>query len=409
MGKSCARLDTRRALKDGTYPIQIMVGHGTDIYIGTGISSAKRDWDARTQLFVGKNARRVNSAITGMLSLVTNRILELKETGLWPKLTRGQKREMLTNFEITKPTVDVPTLADVFASMCVGRAERTGGMVKSTALKIQAFGQDPAQLHFEDITPAWLDDFNASMSGLSLNTKAAYLKVIKRAFNWAIDHEITERTPFRHFRVKTEETRMRDLPIEKMRQLLGLPLRGLYPEYRDLFMLSFYLIGINTVDLADCTEDSIVNGRLEYRRHKTGKLYSIKLEPEALEIINRYRGKKHLIRLFDRYKDYKALQGSVNNALGKIGPEKLDANGECVRTGNHRKEMAPLEKGLSLYWARYSWATYAAEIDIPKDTISEALGHSHGAKVTGIYIKYNRDKVDEANRRVIDYVLKGTK
>lgn len=177
------------------------------------------------------------------------------------------------------------------------------------------------------------------------------------------------------------------------------------PEYRDLFMLTFYLIGINTVDLADCTLDSIVNGRLEYRRHKTNKLYSIKIEPEAMEIINRYKGTKHLIRCFDRYKDYKALQGSVNNALAKIGPARLDDNGNFIFTGNNRKEMQPLEKGLSLYWARYSWATYAADLDIPKDTISEALGHSHGAKVTGVYIKYNRDKVDAANRKVIDYVL----
>lgn len=35
------------------------------------------------------------------------------------------------------------------------------------------------------------------------------------------------------------------------------------------------------------TLSSIVNGRLEYRRHKTNKLYSIKIEPEAMEIINR--------------------------------------------------------------------------------------------------------------------------
>ena len=67
--------------------------------------------------------------------------------------------------------------------------------------------------------------------------------------------------------------------------------------------------------------------------------------------------------------------------------------------------MQPLEKGLSLYWARYSCATYAAHLAIPKATITEALGHSHGAKVTGVYIKYNRDKVDAANRKVIDYVL----
>lgn len=37
MGKSTLRLDTRRVLKDGTYPIQIVVGHGTNIYLSTGV------------------------------------------------------------------------------------------------------------------------------------------------------------------------------------------------------------------------------------------------------------------------------------------------------------------------------------------------------------------------------------
>lgn len=404
MPKSSLYLDKRRILKDGTYPILISVKHGTGLYIKTGIYATDGEWDTMTHQFTGHSAMRVNSCLKSMLTMVQTRIFELKESGIWPKLTRGQIKEMLTNLDLEKPTVDVPTLADVFAEMGKGRAERTNAMARSAALKIQAFGYDPKSLHFEKITTSWLEDFNASMTGMAINTKAAYIKTIQRAFNWAIDHDITTNNPFRRYHIKTEETRMRDLPVEKMRQLINLPLHGFYAEYRDIYLLTFYLIGINTVDLAECTNDSIVNGRLEYRRHKTGKLYSIRIEPEAMEIINRYRGKKHLIKCFDRYKNYKALQGSVNNALAKIGPTKLDEKGNFVLTANSRKEMAPLEKGLSLYWARYSWATYAAELDIPKDTISEALGHSHGARVTSVYIKYNRDKVDAANRAVIDYV-----
>jgi hypothetical protein len=45
------------------------------------------------------------------------------------------------------------------------------------------------------------------------------------------------------------------------------------------------------------------------------------------------------------------------------------------------------------------------DLDIPKDTISESLGHRHGAHITGIYIRYSTDKIDAANRAVIDYVL----
>lgn len=98
----------------------------------------------------------------------------------------------------------------------------------------------------------------------------------------------------------------------------------------------------------------------------------------------------------------------LNAALRKIGPVKT-VGGKPQYTKNHLPIMSPIEPAITSYWARYSWATYAADLDIPKDTISEALGHVHGSKITGVYIKFSRDKIDAANRKVIDYVLHGTK
>jgi len=56
------------------------------------------------------------------------------------------------------------------------------------------------------------------------------------------------------------------------------------------------------------------------------------------------------------------------------------------------------------YISRHTWATLAHKVDIPKDVISLALGHSFGCDVTDIYIDFDRDKIDEANRKVIDYI-----
>lgn len=61
---------------------------------------------------------------------------------------------------------------------------------------------------------------------------------------------------------------------------------------------------------------------------------------------------------------------------------------------------------LTTYWARHSWATIAASLDIPKETIAAALGHSSHT-VTDIYIEFDYRKVDEANRRVLNWVLYG--
>ena len=141
-------------------------------------------------------------------------------------------------------------------------------------------------------------------------------------------------------------------------------------------MLSFYLIGINLADLLALPKDCIVNGRLQYKRAKTGKNYSVLVQPEAQAIIDRYPGKTHLLSFGEKVKGFRQNCNALLNTL---------------------------EPGLTWYWARYSWANYAVDLDIPKDTISEAMGHKHGSTVTGVYIKYSLDKADKANRQVLDY------
>ena len=44
------------------------------------------------------------------------------------------------------------------------------------------------------------------------------------------------------------------------------------------------------------------------------------------------------------------------------------------------------------------------ELDIPKETVSAALGHSIGSRITSIYIDFDRKKVDKANRKLIDLI-----
>ena len=71
-----------------------------------------------------------------------------------------------------------------------------------------------------------------------------------------------------------------------------------------------------------------------------------------------------------------------------------------------KKTFEPEFPGITTYWARHSWATIAASLDIPKETIAAALGHG-GNTVTDIYIDFDRAKIDRANRMVIDWTLYG--
>lgn len=257
-----------------------------------------------------------------------------------------------------------------------------------------------SSLNFEDINYAWLADFDKFMdkAGLSVNTRRIHFANIRAAINDAYKRELTDADPFRRFKLKKEKTAKRSLPVDELRKLFNYPVEPHAEYFRDMFKLIFMLMGINTVDLYGLDE-IFKDSRIEYRRAKTGRLYSVKVEPEALEIINRYKGVAALLNIADKYKDHRYFRRDTNDALRLIGEVKRAGRGG-------KKVYKPLWPELTTYWARHSWATIAADLDIPDAVISQALGHSN-AGVTEIYIRRNLKKVDEANRRVLDWVLYG--
>ena len=275
----------------------------------------------------------------------------------------------------------------------------TRGVYKHTLDRIRAFDKNVDNKMFEDIDLKWLTDFEAFCAKTACkNARNIHLRNIRAVFNNAIDYGITTAYPFRRFKIRPEATRKRSMSVEELRKLFDYPVETYAEIYRDMFRLIFMLVGINSVDLhglKSITRD----GRIEYKRAKTGRLYSIKVEPEAMEIINKYRGVKGLLCIADRWSDSRNFRHQCNKALQKIG--------QVERKGRGGKKTITAEfEGVTTYWARHTWATIAASLDIPKDTIAAALGHG-GDTVTDIYIDFDQKKVDAANRRVPDWVLYG--
>lgn len=261
--------------------------------------------------------------------------------------------------------------------------KRTHELYAVTLSKIESFTNNANSLQFEDITVGWLKKFDTWLmeSCLSANARAIHLRNLRAVFNRAIDDELTTNYPFRKFKIIKEPTRKRALSVEQIRMLMKTPFLAYQRRYVDTFILMFYLMGINAVDLLTTKPSQVVDGRLEYKRAKTGTLYSIKIEPEAMEIINKYKGKKYLLKFCDTVKDYRDYLKRMNMCLNKIIP------------------------GCSSYYARHSCASIAAEIDVPMDTIARMLGHTDPARrITLVYIDFNQSKIDDANRKVIDYV-----
>lgn len=154
---------------------------------------------------------------------------------------------------------------------------------------------------------------------------------------------------------------------------------------RDLFMLSFYMCGINAVDLFKADKSNITKGRLEYNRSKTkdkrkdNAFISIRIIPQARPLINKYLG-----ILCQRYSNI----GSLNKALS-AGMREL-----CKQID---------AEGITYYWARHTVGNLARnKCRMSKDDVALALNHvDQGRKVTDIYVDKDWSIIDELQESVV--------
>jgi hypothetical protein len=144
---------------------------------------------------------------------------------------------------------------------------------------------------------------------------------------------------------------------------------------RNVAMLSFYLVGVNTVDLFQV--DPYKDGRISYDRAKTASrrtdnaFIPIKVEPEALSLVEKYRDPagERVFCFYKMYRDHDGLTKALNTGL------------------KHIAAYLKWIEGVTFIWMRYSWANIARnDCRIPVDDVAQGMNHSgNGHKVTDIY------------------------
>ena len=399
----------KRHLRGSEAQLKIGINkRGSSAYISLGQWILPSQWDPiRERVKDHPNKSKINSFIENRKTAIGDVMMQLSMSGMLAKLTATQIKNKIQS--VLSPV----ELNSFLYRMQKYASTREGLLTREiygvTIKRILEYDRQAKTITFESITKEWLEGFDRFLMEFcpAKNSRNIHFRNIRAVFNDAIDNNLTTAYPFRKFKIRPEATKKRSLTLEQLRTLFSYPVEPYQQRYLDMFKLSFFLIGINVTDLCLLCNIS-PDGHLVYRRAKTKKLYNIKVEPEALEIINRYRGEKYLLNLMDGIEKPRTFTMKFDRGLKSIGPVTYEPNPKWKPDSKkHRlhKVHHPLFPELSSYWARHTWATIASELDIPNETISAALGHSITNKTTAIYIDYNMAKVDAANRKVIDYVL----
>lgn len=408
MAKVSLYLDMRAVKQGQPGPLKIKYYHrGKTIMLPTTVKLLPDQWTGR-KIVNHPRAKQWNSFLDLRFADISSEILELEVTGKLGAMSPAElKKRLMDSIGHNTEKENENAFLPVFTEY-VNRMDNPGtiSIWNNTLNRIKAFcsdsGYDLNTMTFDRMTPEWMKEFDDFMAKTAPkpNARAINHRNIRTVFNYARKRKgMAIPYPYDIFKIRHQETRHQDLTIEETRTLKNYPLDEEHiAKSRDIFMLMIYLRGINAADLFSAKKEQIIGGRLEYYRCKTGAFTSVKIEPEAWDIINRYSGQEYVLDIAERWSDTKNYLRKMDKYLKKVGPVKIGKKGKKTYDGVFSR--------LASNGARHTWASLTFELGYSMDTASEGLTHKHGHRTTNIYVNKRYQKnVDKANRDVIDYIL----
>lgn len=383
-------LDTRA--NEDTYPLKIVIrNRNTSAMISLGIRLSIDEWDARKKKVMKHPQKNLlNSQIRQRYNEIESAMNRLFVVDSLVSAKEIKKRIQNELYGVGNNTSFVKFFRDQIETK---KAKHTQSTYEDALKKILLAFDNAEELKFCDINYDWVMKFKAYLekSGLSDNTIVLALSRVRSVIKEGIRQELINRDPFIFVKLQSRETRKRAMSVEMIRKVINYIYKPKfqnrkYEEYKCIFQLMLFLRGINIKDLLYLKKTDYKDGYIEYYRFKTRKRYMIKVEPEVAAIIDKIKGKdKYLIRPMEgKTSMYENYASRFNHALKKMSGDK----------------------DVSSYWLRHSWATVCInDLDISKEVVSAGLGHEIGNRITAVYIDFDQTKVDEANRRFIDYIL----
>lgn len=436
--KICVFEHQKRA--DDKYPVSIRVTWNREsAYIGTEYYVTSKQVVKKKQITA--NGKKKESLVLKDIFIINElnkriaKFEDLKSKKLGFRINMYSARELAKYFdEETKPGSDSTINFIEFSRTHIenliaqGRKTTATGLISAVNAMVD-YCNGREKIAITEITAKFLNGFEKHLrservmkrknqfgnlvtikrKGLSDIGIIDYMTSVRLLFNAAIKEYNDEdkeqirimHYPFRQYKLQRRpENEKRNITVEQIRLIRDVKDEQLQLDRaiiaRDVFILSFYLAGMNLMDLYSIEKYSA--GRISYNRSKTkGRrqdkaFISIKVEPEAVELLKKYSDKtgERIFDFYSRYTTPQIFSANVNKGLKIVA------------------KACEIKEPLSTYYARHSWATIARNrCGISKDDVDLALNHiDQGRKMADVYIEKDWSMVDRANRAVIDLINK---
>lgn len=382
-------------LNNGEYPIMLRITiNRQSQFISTKKSSSVNNWDANGQCVLKshQDAKTLNPLLKTILAKIDLYLLNAAESGA--VVSFNDIKAIVLKVTNSTPEIKAQTLFKFFESEIqrLTDEERLGyaGAYKSTLNCLKNFTGDK-DVPFVNISLEFLKKYEAYLvkKGNAITTRSVYFRTFRTVFKTAIADKVCPENhyPFKSFafgKYNNPRTKKRAISKAQIDLIAGKEIDSKEDakiNARNYFMFSFYCRGLNFIDLASLKWDNIKDGELQYTRAKTKEDFQFRLHPEAIKILDYYRGmlgnsdagfifpilyKRHNTPKAIKYRKQKVLK-MVNTQIKEIA------------------ESVGIEKTVTTYVARHSYATALRRNGISKEMIGQSLGHND-LKTTNIYL-----------------------
>lgn len=383
-----------KVLKDGRHKIRIAVCHHQETsYIVTRFIIDNLSQFKSGQVVKRPDASTINMKLRNMLNEYQERMDAIKNIEMY---SCAQLKSLLVGQGnvITAPTFQAVANEYIEQLTKSGR----GNYAKLLERNCRYFTEfSKGDFLLADINPMIVENYSNFLrhtKGIGETTIGMMMSRTRTIINRGVKQQLVKYdiNPFAYYKIKTAPVREVDLSIENIIKIKNYcPDSKKLKVARDLFMLSFYLCGINLADLLQVDFRNV--NHVEYVRKKAVNLKQsdqrivIPIPHAATPIIyrwmNKNTGKLDFGYKFTYSNFYRYLTRSLNNVAAELN----------------------IKEKVVYYSARKSFAQFASELGIPDGVIDYCLGHSDKSRgVIRYYTKVREKQAEVAVNRVIDYV-----
>ncbi|WP_438710748.1 phage integrase SAM-like domain-containing protein [Aquimarina muelleri] len=392
-----------KANQEGQYPVVLKIIKDRKIKVITlGLNCLEKDWDKANGQFKKseKNYRQRNRALLKKkeeaLKIIDDFFLEGIDFTLnqFETKFRGRKSSKVTVSEFWKEKISD-----------LNKAGRTGNAraYQDVYNSFFKFYKNKA-LVFREITPVLLDKYETYLRSNN-NTDGGIgvkMRELRALFNDAIKKGVVDEKyyPFKTYKVSKLKGKgiKKALTRDEMKLMESID-TDKYPHLinaKNYLIFSYYMAGMNFVDMMKLKWDNIQGDRILYIRSKTKGRFSVKMLEPVKQVIAYYK-------VQNRPTDY-VFPILLKDNLTPIQIENRKR--KTLKAFNRQlKEIAKIQgvkQNVSSYVIRHSFATNLKFAGISTDLIGESMGH-HDVSVTKAYLKeFEDDIIDDAMSKLLE-------